>query len=704
MAAPTPAPMPAPTLTEAITKPLSVVEGLFKQAGCPAKDKEDFGVREFFTKLVADPQGYEQVPYLTSANADLLPNNSLVRFRGVVQDMMTPEYYAGAAQRADGTWCTSKYNDGLPEGQVAEDDNSRMWERKPLYCATIPSLSPWAQPASTVNATASIVQDSGKAKRGRDDDSDMAVDTDAAMEHDQNKSELHSAAAAADGRGGSCCASKKACGVDERMKDQGGEAAAPAEDSFQAGDCIVYVYDKGAEGTDNMALHDMVYDEGAEGTDNVVLHDMVEVVGVLSKLPQLASMHMGVADDGDMDMGMKEHLANHPPTSQVPDTMDMDMDLKEHLANHPPTSKVLRLHAILIKKQPQLTVQPHPATTQLQASAPVAELRSQAIQLLTLALGGDSLAAEYLLMQLLARVSARTEGMPVGMVPMNLTHCPQPPSAHQAPPTTSNLSSMPPPPPKQPAPTKPDPNAPASPFVAALAAAVAALVPLSSVLPLTVGKCNSGPWAPKRDYETNRLSRSPLQLPPGTCLLVDETVMDEGTLSEIGVASFQTLSKLLQEQVLAYDFVFYEHPVPVNLPAVVFSTGRSLLNDALLLGLPLKATVSTMPSKSEIEKAVADAEAQGAMAPVRSFLVASASLAYNLSEEMYQYLQQEFLKIRKENPTFGADQFHNRLTLARMCAISFGEAGLSQERWQYMMALETTREARRVEKWEHKKC
>ncbi len=58
-----------------------------------------------------------------------------------------------------------------------------------------------------------------------------------------------------------------------------------------------------------------------------------------------------------------------------------------------------------------------------------------------------------------------------------------------------------------------------------------------------------GHWTPTRGAGEARLSRSPLQLPPGTLLLVDETGLREGTLDEKGTASLATLAKVLAEQV-----------------------------------------------------------------------------------------------------------------------------------------------------------
>ena len=44
-------------------------------------------------------------------------------------------------------------------------------------------------------------------------------------------------------------------------------------------------------------------------------------------------------------------------------------------------------------------------------------------------------------------------------------------------------------------------------YGSALHTALGALAPLCSYLPLSVQQCNASTWAPKRDYDNNRLSR-----------------------------------------------------------------------------------------------------------------------------------------------------------------------------------------------------
>ena len=53
-------------------------------------------------------------------------------------------------------------------------------------------------------------------------------------------------------------------------------------------------------------------------------------------------------------------------------------------------------------------------------------------------------------------------------------------------------------------------------------------------LPLSVSACNAQFWAPRRDYSNGRITRSPLQLAPGTLMLVDETVGGERGGGQVG--------------------------------------------------------------------------------------------------------------------------------------------------------------------------
>ena len=76
------------------------------------------------------------------------------RFASQVVDMANPEYYHGAVKQRDGTWVTTKYGDaGGVDLESAAD--SKVWERRPLYCCPVPGMADWCTPAATPAAPAS---------------------------------------------------------------------------------------------------------------------------------------------------------------------------------------------------------------------------------------------------------------------------------------------------------------------------------------------------------------------------------------------------------------------------------------------------------------------------------------------------------------------------------------------------------------------
>ncbi|GFH10776.1 uncharacterized protein HaLaN_06152 [Haematococcus lacustris] len=250
---------------------------------------------------------------------------------------------------------------------------------------------------------------------------------------------------------------------------------------------------------------------------------------------------------------------------------------------------------------PSYPFPPGPSST-LQPALSVSQLRAAAVQLLQGSLGGDALAAE-----------AAGSG-PLGIPALNLTRCP----------------AAPPPP----ASSRPTPSAThSSELGEGLRSALALLLPLVSYLALSVEGCNNGQWAPRRDYDTNRLS---------SLLLVDETTLGPGQLQEAGIASFQALKGCLQDQ-------------GPGLPGGVDPT--------LLPGL-------------------------------RTYLAASAQLPYSIGESMTDRLQAEFVATRKADPAFSPEMFHTRLTLARAVCLSYGETELNEVRWRHVLDLEARREAR----------
>ena len=81
---------------------------------------------------------------LSLSTVDVIPNNTLVRFTGMVQDMFNPEYYVSEYQdRGSGAWVTTRWGDGFVEGSLGGEVAKRFDERIPVGIVPVPGMSGW---------------------------------------------------------------------------------------------------------------------------------------------------------------------------------------------------------------------------------------------------------------------------------------------------------------------------------------------------------------------------------------------------------------------------------------------------------------------------------------------------------------------------------------------------------------------------------
>jgi hypothetical protein len=638
----------------------------------------------------ADPTRRRQVPLLTPAALDALPNASLVRFRGMVQDLPDPEYYAAEyLDTSSGQVCSARYADALPPGAAAPGPGCRLAERRPALLVLVPGEPSWARAARAGAAGAPAVAiaaggGAGGAKRGRAaaaaapaPSASMPDAGPAAPPADDGDSAA--AARARTDRAARAAAEEEAmvdvdAGAGEELLETGRSSGGADEEEplepeppLPAGAVQAFFYD---------------------GEEDLKLCEVVEVVGVLSRAPELAAAGGFGADAAA--------AADAPP----------------------PTSLAPRLHALLVRRE----ASPYPArycgtastadadgkgADASAAAAAAAELaalvaagRPAALARLRAALGGDALAAEYCLLQLVSRVRARTpDGAPIGALPLNLTGAPlAAEAAAEAPAPTPEAAAaaaagaLPPP-------------AGLSPLGAALGAALADLAPRTAALPLGRAALGARRWAPRRAPGGRRLAPAPLQLAPGTQVLLDETVMAAGALDARALANLGALAALAGRQRVPYDFGFFALEQPADAPVTILSAGPTLLKGAGALALPLRLAD---------EDGAAAAESDADLGAARRFLAAARALEFSIPEGVAARVEADLAAARRvgagaasgggSNGAAGApgapdaratqETFHQWLTVARALAASHGEAALGAGRWAAARALETARAAR----------
>nr|GEX06174.1 hypothetical protein [Tanacetum cinerariifolium] len=144
---------------DCLTNPLGAVRFTFDKAVAsgsdPASlDRKDWGVADIFRDFLFDNDGLSQVPILTPSTLHVIQPNSLVRFRGMIQDMLGNEFYVGAYKNEE-TWNTNKFSD------VAQ------FPMGPSPDMRVPGQNTWADSASE-GVISTYATSANREKRQRD--------------------------------------------------------------------------------------------------------------------------------------------------------------------------------------------------------------------------------------------------------------------------------------------------------------------------------------------------------------------------------------------------------------------------------------------------------------------------------------------------------------------------------------------------------
>eukprot|EP00058_Branchiostoma_floridae_P018219 XP_002603708.1 hypothetical protein BRAFLDRAFT_126888 [Branchiostoma floridae] len=385
-----------------------------------------------------------------------------------------------------------------------------------------------------------------------------------------------------------------------------------------------------------------------QSSDSLKLNDVIEFVGVLSIDPALATFNTA---------------AGETATSAYEDGGDM-MDIEEQAAHSPPPSLVPRLHAILTNKlvhtNPGLPVDlttPTAVSGITTLTSEVPQIRQQLCSLLTEALLGDSLAAEYLLLHLISSVYGRRDVVALGKFSLNISGCPGETSYPQL-----------------------------------LYRLLQELTTKSHFLPLTLANMNSLRIIPKKDYTANRLLSGVLQLSERTLLVLDETQLEPGQLQTTGVLNVQALGTAVQWQKVDYDFDFHKTEFPCNLRMLLLSEGRSLIQTDCQV--PLQPPSPPQQLENTFQRVQASLTGDY-LAKVRSYLTVTELMEYTLPEDIQKVIEEDFVQMRSADPkNMTAEDLHSLLVVARLLALSIGQTTLSQEVWGRAKQLETERKTR----------
>ncbi|OIW20034.1 hypothetical protein TanjilG_31952 [Lupinus angustifolius] len=357
-----------------LMNPLGAVRSTFDHAMACGSDPSsfngrDWGAIDLFRNFLS--AHLSQVPVLTTATIRLVKPNTLVRFRGMIQDMLGDEIYVGAFK--DGSvWRTNKFMDvnklmdasHFPMASSA--DRTIIWERRLLYCVPVPGLNSWAEISrgAVINQCMDLpAEQREKRRRADDESSDMLVSGDDEVQGSPNTKKI---------RGEQPSIASQSLGAAPEIASSSLNLV-PGLDDGKSPPCIVKIYDS--------------------PESELKLNDIFEFVGILTSDPELDEDN----EDGDLSNGFCEDPLHNFPPSKVPHLhcfIHRKLAVQDLLRNNP-----------IIEPKPDL----------------IKGIREALIRHLTAVLGNDGVAAHFMLLHLLSKVHGRVDAFAVGKLSLNLT-------------------------------------------------------------------------------------------------------------------------------------------------------------------------------------------------------------------------------------------------------------------------------------------
>ncbi|TNV84503.1 hypothetical protein FGO68_gene9640 [Halteria grandinella] len=279
-----------------------------------------------------------------------------------------------------------------------------------------------------------------------------------------------------------------------------------------------------------------LYDDQAR---QLKLNDVVTVIGHLEFNRKVASEDAQMQDAaGDSEVELRTDIPN------------------DHLLPH--------LHVLAMRQNQRMHTHPllkkADAKSQLvvENSQSLKETKGRLLAVFKLLLNGDAFAAEYLLLSWLARVHTRKDSFIIGHLPINLTNITFLQGRH-------------------------------------LLKFLQSITPLLCPLPLSIENLSQTRFSPKKNYDTNILEQGQLQFIDGTLVVADETVLKEGMIMGEGVSNIKALATLAEQQIVEYDFQYYQQSYPVNAGIIILSDGRSMFKNTLQVPVGLGKAAGPPP-------------------------------------------------------------------------------------------------------------
>ncbi|KAL0483568.1 hypothetical protein AKO1_014577 [Acrasis kona] len=310
-----------------------------------------------------------------------------------------------------------------------------------------------------------------------------------------------------------------------------------------------------------------------------------------------------------------------------------------------PSSIVPRIHVISYKRYDSIH-DPFIKVPSESFLATLSTLRNDLVRYISKALKNDTLAAQYVLMNIISCIQVRSSGLTIGSFPLNISRA------------DSSTST-------------------------ALQKVIQQFVPACHLLPFSNDNLNKKRFQPFKNYETNRLEFGLLQVPKGTSVIIDECALSSGPLSEIGLKNFGVVESLLKFQILNYDFTFNHIEMESDVRVLVLSDAKSIFSKVTKCVVPI-VQGPEVDTSLEINFDLA----RRCLALVS---LINHNSKFSISEDVQKLAQSQFVAERKIDGNVDENRLHLWLVIARLLSLSFGKVELDTDTWTLMRQMEADR-------------
>lgn len=397
----------------------------------------------------------------------------------------------------------------------------------------------------------------------------------------------------------------------------------------------------------------------------------------------LSLLFIGVMEEGSSDVFQQDEInAHHPPSSLVPRLHCLVMrplseldEVVEHVSCFNLKRDAIQEGALTgVSLETQASYMQWRNSGQLNTNQPavnMTECRDRVLALLANSMQGDYLAAYYVLAELCCRVTGRADGMPIGYFPLNLIFG----QTTQ----TAGGTMQPPPPPVS---------------MSELQDVVDSLLPRTTAVNLDVRTLeHPTKLLPIKDYSANRLCHSSLQLPPNSCVVINEFEMElyhEQYINKEGGGTnskkcLSKLQELVTSQELIYDFQFYQMNYKTDYSFICCSRNSpSILNSSCKLHV-----VPTMTQQQLMMGEIELVELRYYIALVKQSQVVGFA-----NEAVTQLAENDMVTMKQADAAVTGACFSRLLTLSRFLSAAEGLTEVNEPQWHKAFEMETERRNR----------